>query len=102
MDEVADNSKAPYQFQATDLKMGHFTGLQVSHEPGQWGVWSGVVLMGVGLAFVFYVVHMRFWVVPVRTRRRASTRCGSGEARTATGTRLSSASTIWWSWWKKN
>jgi cytochrome c biogenesis protein ResB len=63
---VADNSKAPYQFQATDLKMGHFTGLQVSHEPGQWGVWSGVVLMVVGLAFVFYVVHMRFWVAPVR------------------------------------
>jgi cytochrome c biogenesis protein len=65
MDEVADNSKAPYLFQATDLKMGHFTGLQVSHEPGQWGVWSGVVLLGVGLAFVFYVVHMRFWAVPV-------------------------------------
>ena len=66
LDEVADNSKSPWQFQATDLKMGHFTGLQVSHEPGQWGVWSGVVLLGVGLAFVFYVVHMRFWVVPVR------------------------------------
>jgi cytochrome c biogenesis protein ResB len=66
MDEVADNSKAPYQLQATDLKMGHFTGLQVSDEPGQWGVWSGVVLMGIGLAFVFYVVHMRFWALPVR------------------------------------
>jgi cytochrome c biogenesis protein len=66
MDEVADNSKAPWTFQATDLKMGHFTGLQVSHEPGQWGVWSGVVLIGIGLAFVFYVVHMRFWAVPVR------------------------------------
>ncbi len=65
MEEVADNSKAPYQFQAADLKMGHYTGLQVSHEPGQWGVWAGVVVMGVGLAFVFYVVHMRFWVVPV-------------------------------------
>jgi hypothetical protein len=25
-----------------------------------------VVLMGIGLAFVFYVIHMRFWVVPVR------------------------------------
>ena len=62
---VSDNSKSPWQFHATDLKMGHFTGLQVSHEPGQWGVWSGVVLMGIGLAFVFYVVHMRFWVVPV-------------------------------------
>jgi cytochrome c biogenesis protein len=65
LDEVADNSKSPWQFQATDLKMGHFTGLQVSHEPGQFGVWSGVVLLGVGLAFVFYVVHMRFWAVPV-------------------------------------
>jgi cytochrome c biogenesis protein len=65
MDEVVDNSLAPYQFQPTDLKMGHFSGLQVSHEPGQWGVWSGVVLMGIGLAFVFYVVHMRFWMVPV-------------------------------------
>ena len=62
---VADNSKAPWQFQATDLKMQHFTGLQVSYEPGQWGVWSGVVLLGVGLAFVFYVVHMRFWAVPI-------------------------------------
>jgi cytochrome c biogenesis protein len=65
MGDVTDNSKAPYQFQPTDLKMGHFTGLQVSHEPGQWGVWSGVVLMGIGLALVFYVVHMRFWMVPV-------------------------------------
>ncbi len=65
MEEIADNSKAPYQFQATDLKMGHYTGLQVSHEPGQWGVWSGVVLLGVGLTVVFYVVHVRFWAVPV-------------------------------------
>jgi len=69
LDEVADNSKSPWQFQATDLKMQHFTGLQVSHEPGQWGVWSGVVLLGIGLAFVFYVVHMRFWVVPVCERK---------------------------------
>jgi len=69
LDEVADNSKSPYQFQATDLKLGHFTGLQVSHEPGQWGVWAGVVLLGVGLGFVFYIVHMRFWAVPVRDER---------------------------------
>jgi cytochrome c biogenesis protein len=62
---IAENSKAPYLLEATDLKMGHFTGLQVSHEPGQWAVWAGVVLMVIGLAFVFYVVHMRFWVVPV-------------------------------------
>ena len=45
---------------------GHFTGLEASYEPGEWGVWSGVVLMGVGLVLVFYLVHVRIWVVPVR------------------------------------
>jgi cytochrome c biogenesis protein len=69
LDEVADNSKSPYVLEPKDLKMGHFTGLQVSHEPGQWGVWAGVVLLGVGLAFVFYVIHVRFWAVPVRDER---------------------------------
>jgi len=69
LDEVADNSKAPYLLQPKDLKLAHFTGLQVSHEPGQFGVWGGVVLLGIGLAFVFYIVHMRFWAVPVRDER---------------------------------
>jgi cytochrome c biogenesis protein len=65
LDGIGDNARAPYQFEATELKMGHFTGLQVSHEPGQWAVWGGVILLGIGLAFVFYIVHMRFWAVPV-------------------------------------
>ena len=69
LEEVADNSKAPWLLEPKDLKMGHFTGLQVSHEPGQWGVWTGVVLLGVGLAFVFYVIHTRFWAVPVRDEK---------------------------------
>src|ERR1019366_2470711 len=29
--EVADNSKAPYLLEPKDLKMGHYTGLEVSH-----------------------------------------------------------------------
>jgi cytochrome c biogenesis protein len=65
----AENEKSPYQFEAQDLKLGYFTGLDVSHEPGQWAVWSGVVLMGVGLIFVFYVAHTRFWAVPMRDAR---------------------------------
>jgi cytochrome c biogenesis protein len=40
--------------------------LEVAHQPGSWIVWSGVVVMGVGLLFVFYLVHVRLWVVPVR------------------------------------
>jgi cytochrome c biogenesis protein ResB len=45
---------------------GRSTELEVSHEPGQWGVWSGVILMGIGLTLVFYLVHRRIWIVPVR------------------------------------
>jgi cytochrome c biogenesis protein len=65
----AENDRSPYRFEAQDLKMAYYTGLQVSHEPGQWAVWAGVILMGVGLAFVFYLAHMRFWVVPTRDNR---------------------------------
>lgn len=62
---IAENTSSPYTFEPKDLKTGLFTGLEVSHEPGQWAVWAGVVLMAMGLTFVFYVVHMRFWVVPL-------------------------------------
>ncbi|MFZ0863541.1 MAG: cytochrome c biogenesis protein ResB [Candidatus Sulfotelmatobacter sp.] len=62
---VDENASSPYIFDPKDLKTGLYTGLQVSHEPGQFAVWAGVVLMALGLTFVFYVVHMRFWVVPV-------------------------------------
>ena len=62
---VAENSASPYKLEPKDLKTELFTGLEVSHEPGQWAVWGGVILMAIGLTFVFYVVHTRFWVVPV-------------------------------------
>jgi cytochrome c biogenesis protein len=66
---IAENATSPYVLEPKDLKTGLFTGLQVSHEPGQWAVWAGVVLMAIGLTFVFYVIHMRFWVVPVQDAR---------------------------------
>jgi cytochrome c biogenesis protein len=63
---IAQNQLSPYTFEPKDLKTQVYTGLQVSHEPGQWAVWAGVILMAIGLTFVFYVAHVRFWVVPVR------------------------------------
>jgi cytochrome c biogenesis protein len=63
--EVAHNQEFPYAFEPRDLQMAYFTGLQVSHEPGQWAVWTGCLLMGLGLAAAFYLVHMRIWAVPV-------------------------------------
>jgi cytochrome c biogenesis protein len=63
------NASSPYAFEGKDIQMAYFTGLEVSHEPGQWGVWAGVALMGFGLALVFYFVHTRVWAVPVRDAR---------------------------------
>ncbi|HEU5335066.1 MAG TPA: cytochrome c biogenesis protein ResB [Terriglobales bacterium] len=66
---VAHDNKSPYSFQFRDLKMGYFTGLQVSHEPGQWLVWAGCLVMALGLGTAFYLVHMRFWAMVVRDER---------------------------------
>jgi cytochrome c biogenesis protein len=66
---LEQNESSPYTFEGKDVQMAYFTGLEVSHEPGQWSVWAGVLLMGLGLAVVFYFVHARVWVVPVRDTR---------------------------------
>ncbi|HXM64830.1 MAG TPA: cytochrome c biogenesis protein ResB [Terriglobales bacterium] len=63
------NDSSPYTFEGKDIQMAYFTGLEVSHEPGQWSVWAGVLVMGLGLAVVFYFVHVRVWAVPVRNAR---------------------------------
>jgi len=63
--EVEQNASSPYAFEGKDIQMAYFTGLEVSHEPGQWAVWAGVILMGLGLTLVFYFVHVRVWAVPV-------------------------------------
>lgn len=67
--DVAHDNKSPYNFKFRDLRMGYFTGLQVSHEPGQWLVWAGCIVMALGLATAFYLVHMRFWAMVVRDER---------------------------------
>jgi cytochrome c biogenesis protein len=52
----------PYRFLAS-LDMAPYTGLQVSHEPGEWGVWAGCLLMATGLVLSFWVLHQRYWAV---------------------------------------
>ncbi len=63
--ETAQGQKTNYSFAYRDMQMGYFTGLEVSHEPGQWLVWAGCLLMGAGLFVAFYLVHMRLWIVAV-------------------------------------
>ena len=52
---------APYEFALRHATWVQFTGLEVSHQPGQFGVWIGVVLMAIGLVIAFYTQHTRVW-----------------------------------------
>jgi len=57
------SGESTYRFEFGDMQMASYTGLQVSHEPGQWLVWTGCLLMALGLVMAFYLVHQRFWAV---------------------------------------
>lgn len=63
--QVRNNSTegqdAPYEFAIKSASWAQFTGLEVSHQPGQFGVWIGVVLMAFGLMIAFYAQHVRIW-----------------------------------------
>jgi cytochrome c biogenesis protein len=52
---------APYAFALKGANWAKFTGLEVSHHPGQFGIWIGVVLMAIGLMIAFYTQHSRIW-----------------------------------------
>jgi cytochrome c biogenesis protein len=52
---------APYEFSIKSAEWAKYTGLEVSHHPGQLGVWIGVVLMAIGLVVAFYTQHVRVW-----------------------------------------
>ena len=60
-------TQVPYRFLAS-LDLAPFTGLQVSHEPGQWAVWAGCLLLAAGLILSFWVLHQRYWAVAVQDK----------------------------------
>jgi cytochrome c biogenesis protein len=68
-DAIVGGDNLPYKFagptSAKDIDFPAVTGLEVAHEPGQWLVWAGCLLMVFGLFVAFYLVHMRLWVTPV-------------------------------------
>jgi len=66
---AAQGEATSYKFEYRDMQMANYTGLEVSHEPGQWLVWGGVLLMGAVLFVAFYLVHMRVWIAAVTDAR---------------------------------
>src|SRR5271165_4956743 len=67
--ENAQGQQTNYSFAFRGMQMAYLTGLEVSHEPGQWLVWAGCLLMGAGLFVAFYMVHMRLWITAVPDAR---------------------------------
>ncbi len=50
-----------FAFTGTDARM--YTGLQVSKDPGVWVVWTGCIMMCLGLCIAFFMSHKRVWIV---------------------------------------
>ncbi len=50
-----------YQFFIQGFKGKEYTGLQVTKDPGVWLVWTGCILMIIGILFTFFFSHRRIW-----------------------------------------
>jgi len=61
--EVHSIKDVPFKFRYVSFKGLQYTGLQVSKDPGVWVVWTGCILMLVGLTICFFVSHRRIWVL---------------------------------------
>jgi cytochrome c biogenesis protein len=48
-------------FKFVSVEMDSMTGLQVAHQPGQWMIWSGCLLLVLGLTMALYLSHIRIW-----------------------------------------
>ena len=81
---------APYEFALKSATWEKYTGLEVSHQPGQYGVWIGVLLMACGLVIAFYTQHVRIWAAVLDDGKgRSSSGSVARPTRTATASRQS-------------
>jgi cytochrome c biogenesis protein len=55
------NPNSKYVFAYSDYSEKLYTGLQVTKDPGVWVVWTGCLLMMVGLYFCLFVRQRRIW-----------------------------------------
>ena len=52
----------PYSFSVEELKLRHYTGLQVNRDPGVPLVWTGFFLMVAGFLVTFFSSHRKIWL----------------------------------------
>ncbi|MDY6862257.1 MAG: cytochrome c biogenesis protein ResB, partial [Thermodesulfobacteriota bacterium] len=51
-----------FKFQLKDLESREYTGLQITKDPGIWIVWTGFIVMVMGIMTAFFFSHRRIWV----------------------------------------
>jgi cytochrome c biogenesis protein len=56
-------------FRFVSVEMEAVTGLDVAHEPGQGLIWTGCLLLTVGLMMALYFSHIRIWGIVASDRQ---------------------------------
>ena len=56
------------KFRFVSVDMDSMTGLQVAHEPGQWLIWGGCLLLVTGLMMALYFSHIRIWGIVAKDK----------------------------------
>lgn len=56
------NTHWGYVFEVKGVKLRKYTGLQVNKDPGVWLVWTGCILMVVGIMLAFFTSHKKLWI----------------------------------------
>jgi cytochrome c biogenesis protein len=56
-------------FRYVSVEMESSTGLEVAHEPGQWLIWPGCLLLTTGLMMALYLSHIRIWGTVATNRK---------------------------------
>lgn len=57
-----ENGKTSEYCTFKNIEQLYYTGLQVNKDPGVWVVWSGCIMMILGLYIAFFMSHRRLWL----------------------------------------
>ena len=67
--ELSPPNDTGITFRFVSVEMDSMTGLQVAHEPGQWLIWAGCLLLTTGLMMALYLSHIRIWGIVAADRK---------------------------------
>ena len=99
---IDENASSPYTFDPKDLKTGLYTGLQVSHEPGQWCGMGRSRADGHRPDLCFLRGSHALLGRSRASMRAAAPRCGSAAPRIAIATPSNTSSRRWWKRFRRN